>query len=104
MPEAHRRRLASCRVRERLPAGGLARTNSQMEIPVGDDSAAALWIYDLFCALLPQMQQLNLSLEHLGNVDTLLERIRSEMERSKNPVPCVALIGGWSRRPANPTP
>ena len=83
---------------------GLPSPTLQMEIPVGDDSGAVLWIYDLFCALLPQMQQLNLSLEHLGNVDTLLERIRSEMERSKNPVPCVALIGGWSRRPANPTP
>jgi len=81
---------------------GLPAPTLQMEIPVGDNPAAALWIYDLFCTLLPQMQQLNLSLESLGNVDTLLERIQSEVEKSKNPVPCVALIGAWSRRPANP--
>jgi ubiquinone/menaquinone biosynthesis C-methylase UbiE len=81
---------------------GLPAPTLQMEIPVGDNSAAALWIYDLFCTLLPQMQQLNLSLEGLGNVDTLLERIQSEVERSKNPVPCVALIGAWARRPPNP--
>jgi len=73
----------------------------QMEIPVGDSPAAALWIYDLFRTLLPQMQQLNLSLECLGNLDTLLGRIQSEVEKSKTPVPCVALVGAWSRRPAN---
>ncbi len=81
---------------------GLPAPNLQLEIPVGDNPAAALWIYDLFCTLLPQMQQLNLSLKGLGNVDTLLQRIQSEVEGSKNPVPCVALIGACSRRPANP--
>jgi ubiquinone/menaquinone biosynthesis C-methylase UbiE len=80
---------------------GLPAPTLQMEIPVGDDPVAALWIYDLFCTLRPQMGQLNLSLEGLGNVDTLWERIQSEVERSKNPVPCVALIGACSRRPAN---
>jgi hypothetical protein len=69
---------------------------------VGDNPAAALWIYDLFCTLLPQMQQLDLSLEDLGNLDTLWERIHSEVGTSKNPVPCVALVGAWVRRPANP--
>ena len=71
-----------------------------MEIPVGDNSAAALWIYDLVCTLLPQMQQLNLSHEALGTLDTLLKRIQSEVETSKNPVPGVALIGAWCSRPA----
>ena len=80
---------------------GLPAPTLQMEIPVGDNPAAALWIYDLFCTLLPQIQQLNLSLGVLGNVDTLCERIRSEVETSINPVPCVALIGAWSRKPAN---
>lgn len=69
---------------------------------MGDNPAAALWIYDLFRTLLPQTQQLNLSLDGLGNVDTLLERIQSEVEGSKNPVPCVALIGAWSHRLADP--
>jgi hypothetical protein len=80
---------------------GLPAPTLQMEIPVGDDPVAALWIYDLFCTLRPQMRQLNLSLEGLGNVDTLWERIQAEVDRSKNPVPCVALIGACSRRPAN---
>jgi len=79
-----------------LPAPAL-----QMEIPVGDNTIAALWLYDLFRSLLPQMRQLNLSLEELGNVETLLERVQSEVETSKSPVPCVALIGAWSRKPAS---
>ena len=81
---------------------GLPAPTLQMEIPVGDNPAAALWIYDLFCTLLPEMRQLNLSLECLGNLDTLLGRIKSEVEASNNPLPCVALIGAWSRRPATP--
>src|SRR5436309_703577 len=48
---------------------GLPAPTLQMEIPVGDNPAAVLWIYDLFCTLLPQMQQFNLSLEGLGNAD-----------------------------------
>jgi ubiquinone/menaquinone biosynthesis C-methylase UbiE len=83
---------------------GLPAPTLQMEIPVGDNPAAALWIYDLFCTLLPRMQQLNLSLECLGNVQTLLERIQSEVETSQNPVPCVALIGAWTRRSPAPKP
>ncbi len=81
---------------------GLPAPNLQMEIPVGDHLSSARWIYDLVCTLLPQIRQLNLPLEDLGNLDTLLERIQSEVAASKNPVPCVALIGAWSRRPASP--
>jgi len=76
---------------------GLPAPILQLEIPVGDNIAATQWIYDLVCTLLPQMQQLNLPLEKLGKPDTLLKRIRAEAETSKNPIPCVALVGAWCR-------
>src|SRR5262249_31963991 len=57
---------------------GLPKPTLQLEIPMGDNAAAALWIYDLVCTLMAKMQQLNLSLEPLGNLDNLLERIQSE--------------------------
>lgn len=82
---------------------GLSAPTLQMEIPVGDDHAAARWIYDLFCTLLPQVRQLNLSLMALGDLDNLFEKIHSEAVASKNPVPCVALIGACSRKSTNPT-
>jgi hypothetical protein len=81
---------------------GLPAPNLQMEIPLGDDAYSARWIYDLFCSLLPQIRRLNLPLEDLGNLDTLLERIQTEVEASKNPVPWMALVGASSRIPANP--
>jgi protein-L-isoaspartate O-methyltransferase len=76
---------------------GLPAPNLQMEILLGDDPSAR-WIYDLFCTLLPQIRRLNLPLENLGNLDTLLERIQSEVAASKKPVPCVALVGAWARK------
>lgn len=80
---------------------GLPTPTLQLEIPVGDNAAAALWIYDLFCSLLPQMQQLKLSLEGLGSLDTLLERIKAEVKTTQTPIPCVALVGAWSCRPTS---
>jgi ubiquinone/menaquinone biosynthesis C-methylase UbiE len=82
---------------------GLPAPNLQLEIPLVDDLRSARWIYDLFCTLMPQIRRLNLPLEDLGNLDTLMERIQSEVAGSNNPVPCVALVGAWSRRPANPS-
>ena len=90
--------LTLCRI---FRQAGLPTPNLQMEIPLADDDCSALWIYDLVCTLLPQIRRLNLPLGNLGNLDTLLERIRSEVTASKNPVPCVALIGAWLRIPAS---
>jgi SAM-dependent methyltransferase len=90
--------LTLCRI---FGQAGLPTPNLQMEIPLAEDARSALWIYDLVCTLLPQIRRLNLPLEGLGNLDTLLERIQSEVASSKNPVPCVALVGAWSRIPAS---
>ena len=88
--------LTLCRI---FRQAGLPTPNLQMEIPLADEACSAPWIYDLVCTLLPQIRRLNVPFENLGNLDTLLERIRSEVAASKNPVPCVALIGAWSRTP-----
>jgi SAM-dependent methyltransferase len=81
---------------------GLPAPILQMEIPLADDTCAANWLCDLFCTLLPQIRRLNLPLEDLGDLETLGERIQSEVVLSKHPIPCVALVGAWSRIPANP--
>lgn len=91
--------LALCHI---FQQAGLPTPNLQMEIPLAEDACSAHWIYDLFCTLLPHIRRLNLPLEDLGNLNTLLERIQSEVEASKSPVPCVALVGAWSRIPASP--
>jgi ubiquinone/menaquinone biosynthesis C-methylase UbiE len=82
---------------------GLPAPKVHMELPLGDDPDIVRWIYDFFCSLLPQIRKLNLPLDRLGNLDTLLERIQAEVMASKNPVPFVALFGARCRRPPNLT-
>lgn len=81
-----------------LEAGFTAPT-MRMEMMLGTDSDFTRWIYDILCSLRPHVKQHNLSLEPLGDFDTLLERIQSEVEASKSVVPFVALVGAWAHRP-----
>jgi len=70
-----------------------------MEILLGSDPDFTRWIYDLLCSLRPQIQQLNLSLDTLGDFEGLPERVQAEVAASKTLVPFVALVGAWSHRP-----
>jgi ubiquinone/menaquinone biosynthesis C-methylase UbiE len=78
---------------------GLPAPTMRMEMLLGDDPEFTRWSYDLLCSLRPQIQQLNLSSEPLGDFDTLLERLQGEVAASKTVVPFVALVGAWSHRP-----
>src|SRR5262249_41456104 len=42
-------------LRRTFQEAGLPRPTLQMEIPLGDNSVAGHWLYDLFCTLLPQI-------------------------------------------------
>jgi ubiquinone/menaquinone biosynthesis C-methylase UbiE len=78
---------------------GLPVPTMRMEILLGSDPDFTRWTYDLLCSLRPQIQQLNLSLDKLGNFATLPERLQAEVAASKTVVPFVALVGAWSRKP-----
>src|SRR6266849_763090 len=80
---------------------GLLAPTMRMEILLGNDPEFTRWIYDLLCSLRPQIQQHHLSLEPLGDFETLLQRLQAEVEASKTVVPFVALVGVWSHRPAD---
>lgn len=79
---------------------GLPAPTMRLEMVLGNDSGIAKWVYDLFCSLRPQALQHKLSIESLGNLDTLLQRLESEVAASKTPAPMIALVGAWSRKPA----
>jgi len=70
-----------------------------MEILLGNDPDFTRWTYELLCSLQPQIQQLSLSLETLGDFATLPERLHAEVAASKTVVPFVALVGAWSHKP-----
>jgi SAM-dependent methyltransferase len=80
---------------------GLPAPAMRMEIPLGDDSDFVRWIYDVICSLRPQSRQLNLSLEKLGDFDTLLERLQAEVAASNRIASLMGIVGAWSRKPIN---
>src|SRR5215472_10544563 len=77
---------------------GMAAPNLRLEMPLGSDPDFARWSYDLLSSLRPQIERFNLSLETLGDFDTLAERLQAEVAASKTVVPFVALVAAWSRR------
>jgi hypothetical protein len=72
-----------------------------MEILLGSDPDFTRWIYDLLCSVRPQIERLNLSLDTLGDFDTLPERLQAEVAASRTVVPFVALVGAWSHKPTD---
>jgi ubiquinone/menaquinone biosynthesis C-methylase UbiE len=77
---------------------GLPAPAMQMEAPLGDDPDFIRWMYDVMCSLRPQIQQLNLSLEKLGDFDTLLERLQAEVAASNSVTSWMAVVGAWARK------
>jgi hypothetical protein len=47
------------------------------------------------------MMQLNLSLEPLGDFETLSERLHAEVKAFSTTTPLSDLVSAWSRKPAN---
>jgi hypothetical protein len=47
-----------------------------------------------------QIQQQNVSLEPLGDFDTLPQRLQAEVAMAKTVAPFVAMVGAWARKPA----
>ena len=65
----------------------------QMELPLGEDPDLARWFYDIICSLRPQIQQFNLSIEPLGDFDTLLRRMQAEVAASNSVASWFAAVG-----------
>jgi len=57
------------------------------------------WLPDCLHSLRPQMVQLNLSLEPLGDFETLSERLQTEVKAFKTTTPLPDLVSAWSRKP-----
>jgi 2-polyprenyl-3-methyl-5-hydroxy-6-metoxy-1,4-benzoquinol methylase len=80
---------------------GLPAPSMRLEMLLGSDPDFTRWSYDVLCSLRPQIEQFNLSLETLGDFDTLPERLQTEVAASNTVVPWIALVGAWSRRPTD---
>jgi len=80
---------------------GLPAPTMRMETLLGNAPDFALWIYDFLCGLRPQVEKHNVSLEVLGDFQTLSARLEAEVAKSNSIVPYVALVGAWSRKTAH---
>jgi hypothetical protein len=70
----------------------------RMELPLGKEPYLAQWYYDTLCSLRPQMEQLRLPIESLGNLDTLVQRLQAEVAESKTVACWFASVGAWCRK------
>ena len=80
---------------------GLPAPHMHLEIPLGSDVDFLRVISELLCSLRPLSEQHNVSLEELGGLDTLADRICAEIAAANTVVSVVPLLGAWSRKPAD---
>ena len=73
----------------------------RMETLLGNDANLTSLICDLLRSMRPLIQQHNVSLEALGNLDTLSDRIQAEVVASNTAVSFVPLVGVWAHKPMN---
>jgi len=84
---------------QKFQEAGLPAPAMRMELSLGKDPDLAQWYYDTVCSLRPQIQQLHLSTESLGNLDTLVERLQAEVAGSRSVACWFASVTAWSRKP-----
>ena len=70
----------------------------RLEIPLGSDLGFVRVISDLVWSLQPLARQYNVTLEELGELNTLGDRICAEIEAANTVVSVVPLVGVWSRK------
>jgi hypothetical protein len=78
---------------------GLPASKMHLEIPLGSDTCFVRIISDLVCSLQPLAMVHNVSLEELGDLNTLRDRICAEIAAANTMVSVVPLLGAWSRKP-----
>jgi ubiquinone/menaquinone biosynthesis C-methylase UbiE len=80
---------------------GLPAPAMHLEMLLGSDPDFLRWMYDMLCSLSPRIQQFGLSLEKVGDLDTLQARLQAEVAASNTVVTWPANVGVWARRPTD---
>ena len=76
---------------------GLPAPSTQTDTLFGSEQ----WMPDVLQSLRPQMRQLNLATEPLGDFDTLSQRLEAEVVAASTPTPLPGIVSAWSRKPKN---
>src|SRR5215468_253615 len=78
---------------------GLPTPNMRVEMILGDQPGFTTWISDLLFSLLPKARQHGISLDALGNLETLSHRVHAEVTAANTVVPWIALVAACSKLP-----
>jgi SAM-dependent methyltransferase len=78
---------------------GLPAPKMHMELLLGSDLESTGIIVDVLRSLLPLARQHTVSLEDLGDFDTLNKRVHAEVTAANRVISFVPLVGVWSRKP-----
>lgn len=78
---------------------GLPAPAMHIETPLGSDADFTSLMCDLIGSVHPLARQHDVSLDVLGNLSTLSERIQAEVASSQTVVSFVPLVGVWARKP-----
>jgi hypothetical protein len=81
---------------------GLPAPKMRIEVPPGDDPNAVRWFYDLVRALVPRLDERELSASGIGDLETLESRLEAERIAARSFGASLALVGAWSRKPGEP--
>ena len=82
-----------------IKEAGLASPTMRIEVPIGDDPNIVRYAYDLFSTLLPRMPEYGLSLNDIGDLETLNSRLEAERLAARAFASTQALVSAWSRKP-----
>ena len=80
---------------------GLPAPRMRLEMELASDQDFTRWVSDSLRSVLPQIQKLDLSLEALGDLDTLEQRLQKEVAMSNTVVPWIGLVAAWCRTPVD---
>jgi ubiquinone/menaquinone biosynthesis C-methylase UbiE len=78
---------------------GLPAPEMRLEMELGHEPDFTRWLVDTIRSVLPSVQRLDLPYAHLGDLDTLQERLQNEIATSKTVVPWIGLVAAWCRKP-----
>jgi ubiquinone/menaquinone biosynthesis C-methylase UbiE len=79
---------------------GLPAPKMHLEMPLGSDAAFIQLTSDVLCSLRPLAEQHKVSLNELGDLPTLPDRICAEVTAATTVVSLIAVVSAWSRKPA----
>jgi len=80
---------------------GLPARKMHLEMPLGNDADFIRLTSDLLCSLRPLAEQHGVSLEDLGDLDKLPDRICAEVTAANTVVSLIAVVGAWSCKPTD---